>query len=114
MKVLFFVPKLKYDNQLVRKNKIGDKVHDREKNKGKKMGIFVSMLRHNSDKKTVTENKIHNNVRQYKIGKFLCDVTKYDFWICGVLQVFPLFYVYLASPNNKFYRIQTRYLVGWY
>ncbi len=54
------------------------------------MGIFVSTLRHNSDKKTVTENKIQNNVRQYKIGKFSCDITKYDFWICGVLQVFPL------------------------
>jgi hypothetical protein len=53
------------------------------------MGIFVSTLRHNSDKKTVMENKIQNNVRQYKIGKFSCDITKYDFWICGVLQVFP-------------------------
>ncbi len=37
----------------------------------------------------MTESKIQNNVRQYKIGKFLCDITKYDFWICGVLQVFP-------------------------
>jgi hypothetical protein len=54
------------------------------------MGIFVSTLRHNSDKKTVTENKIQNNVRQYEIGKFLCNITKYNFWICGVLQVFPL------------------------
>ncbi len=53
------------------------------------MGIFVSMLQHNSDKNNVTENKIQNNVRQYKIGKFSCDITKYDFWICGVLQVFP-------------------------
>jgi hypothetical protein len=53
------------------------------------MGIFVSMLRHNSDKKNVTEIKIQNNVRQYKIGKFSCNVTKYDFWICGILQVFP-------------------------
>jgi hypothetical protein len=52
------------------------------------MGIFVSMLRHNSDKKNVTENKIQNNVRQYKIGEFSCDITKYNFWICGVLQVF--------------------------
>jgi hypothetical protein len=56
------------------------------------MGIFVSMLRHNSDKKTVMENKIQNNVQQYKIGKFSCDITKYDFWICGILQVFPLLY----------------------
>jgi hypothetical protein len=57
------------------------------------MGIFVSILRHNSDKKTVTENKIQNNVRQYKIGKFSCDITKYDFWICGILQVFPKIYL---------------------
>ncbi len=56
------------------------------------MGIFVSMLRHNSDKKNVTENKIQNNVRQYKIGKFLCGTTKHNFWICGVLQVFPFFF----------------------
>jgi hypothetical protein len=55
------------------------------------MGIFVSMLRHNSDKKTVMENKIQNNMRQYKLGNFLCNITKYDFWICGVLQIFPLF-----------------------
>jgi hypothetical protein len=60
-----------------------------KKIKAKKMGIFVSTLRHNSDKKTVTENKKQNNVRQYKIGEFLCDITKYDFWICGILQVFP-------------------------
>ncbi len=60
-----------------------------KKIKAKKMGIFVSTLQHNSNKKTVTENKIQNNVRQYEIGKFLCDITKYDFWICGVLQVFP-------------------------
>ncbi len=60
-----------------------------KKIKAKKMGIFVSTLRHNSDKKTTTENKIQNNVRQYKIGKFSCDITKYDFWISGVLQVFP-------------------------
>jgi hypothetical protein len=60
-----------------------------KKIKAKKMGIFVSTLRHNSDKKNLTENKIQNNVRQYKIGEFSCDITKYDFWICGVLQVFP-------------------------
>jgi hypothetical protein len=57
------------------------------------MGIFVSTLRHNSDKKNVTENKIQNNVRQYKIGKLSCDITKYNFWICGVLQVFPIEYL---------------------
>jgi hypothetical protein len=56
-----------------------------KKIKAKKMGIFVSMLQHNSDKKNVTENKIQNYVWQYKIGKFLCNITKYDFWICGVL-----------------------------
>ncbi len=44
-----------------------------KKIKAKKMSIFVSTLRHNSDKKTVTENKIQNNVQQYKIGKFSCD-----------------------------------------
>jgi hypothetical protein len=33
-----------------------------KKIKAKKMGIFVSTLRHNSDKKTVTENKIQNNM----------------------------------------------------
>ncbi len=32
------MPKLKYNNQLVGQNKIGDKVHDRKKNKGKKDG----------------------------------------------------------------------------
>jgi hypothetical protein len=61
-----------------------------KKIKAKKMGIFVSTLRHNSDKKTVMGNKIQNNVQQYKIGKFSCDITKYDFWICGILQVFPI------------------------
>ncbi len=60
-----------------------------KKIKVKKMGIFVSTLQHNSDKKSVTENKIQNNVRQYIIGKFSCDTTKHNFWICGVLQVFP-------------------------
>ncbi len=53
------------------------------------MGIFVSTLRLNSNKKNMTENKIQNNARQYKIGEFSCYVTKYDFWICGILQVFP-------------------------
>ncbi len=54
------------------------------------MGIFVSAVRHNCDKKTATENKIqNNNVRHYKIGEYSCDITKYNFWICGVLQVFP-------------------------
>jgi hypothetical protein len=101
MKILFFVPKLKYNNQLVGENKIRDKVRDREKIKVKKMGIFVSTLRHNYDKKTVTENKIQNNVRQYKIGKFSFDITKYDFWICGVLQVFPFF-----LPVIKFSSVQ--------
>ncbi len=60
-----------------------------KKIKAKKMGIFVSTLRHNSNKKTVTENKIQNNVLQYIIGKFSCNITKYNFWICGVLLVFP-------------------------
>ncbi len=60
----------------MREKKIGDKVRDRKKIMAKKMGIFVSMLRHNSDKKTVMENKIQSNVRQYKIGKFLSDLTK--------------------------------------
>jgi len=68
-----------------------------KKMKAKKMGIFVSMLQHNSDKKTVTENKIQNNVRQYKIGNFLCNITKYDFWMCGVSQVFPIFLPFLSS-----------------
>jgi hypothetical protein len=49
-----------------------------KKIKVKKMGIFVSTLRHNSDKKNVMENKIQNNVRQYKIGEFLCNITKYN------------------------------------
>ncbi len=65
-------------------------VRDRKKIKAKKMGIFVSAVRHNCDQKTATENKIQNNVRQYKIGKYSCDTTKkYDSWMCGVLQVFP-------------------------
>ena len=34
----FFVPKLKYNNQLVRKKKKSSSVHDRKKNKGKKDG----------------------------------------------------------------------------
>jgi hypothetical protein len=53
------------------------------------MSIFVSAVRHNCDQKTATENKIQTNVRQYKIGKYSCDIIKYNFWICGVLQVFP-------------------------
>ncbi len=60
-----------------------------KKLKAKKMGIFVSAVQHNCDQKIATENKIQNNVRQYKIGKYSCDITKYDFWICGVSQVFP-------------------------
>ncbi len=78
-----------------------------KKIKAKKMGIFVSTLRHNSDKKTVTENKIQNNVRQYKIGEFLCDITKYDFWICGVLHFFPIKYPsggkFTTRPRAKKY-----------
>ncbi len=78
-----------------------------KKIKSKKMGIFVSMLQHNSDKKTVTENKIQNNVRQYKVGEFSCDITKYDFWICGVLQVFPLFFDHLSITRyNKLCQIR--------
>ncbi len=70
MKVLYFVQKLKYNNQLVCQNKIGDKVRDRKKNiKLKKMGIFVSMLRGDYDKKTVTENKIQYNVWQWVTAK---------------------------------------------
>jgi hypothetical protein len=57
--------------------------------KANKMGIFVSTVRHNYDQKTATENKIQNNVRQYKIGEYSRDITKYDFFMCGVLQVFP-------------------------
>jgi hypothetical protein len=34
----FFVPKLKYNNQLVHQNKISSSVRDRKKNKGKKDG----------------------------------------------------------------------------
>jgi hypothetical protein len=34
------------------------------------MGIFVSVVRHNYDQKTVTENKIQINVSQYKIGEY--------------------------------------------
>jgi hypothetical protein len=37
----------------------------------------------------VTENKKQINVPQYKKDNFLCDITKYDFWICCILQVFP-------------------------
>jgi hypothetical protein len=36
-----------------------------KKIKAKKMGIFVSVARHNCDQKTATENKIQNNVREY-------------------------------------------------
>jgi hypothetical protein len=66
------------------------------------MSTFMSTLRHNSDKKTVMENKIQNNVRQFKIGKFLCDITKYFFWICGVLHFF-LKYILTTSvlKQNK-------------
>ncbi len=32
--------------------------------KANKMGIFVSMVRHDYDRKTATENKIQNEVRQ--------------------------------------------------
>ncbi len=85
----FFVPKLKYNNQLVRKKKKVVVYMTGKKIKAKKMGIFVSVVRHNCDQKTATENKIQNNVRQYKIGKYSCNITKYDFWICGVSQVFP-------------------------
>jgi hypothetical protein len=38
------------------------------------MGIFVSVVRHNCDQKTAMENKIQNNVMQYKIGKYSCDI----------------------------------------
>ncbi len=61
-----------------------------KKIKAKKMGIFVSAVQHNCDQKTATENKIQTNVRQHKIGEYLCDITKYDFWMCGVSQVFPI------------------------
>jgi hypothetical protein len=44
---------------------IGNKI------KANKMGIFVSMVRHNYDRKMATENKIQNDVRQYKIGEYL-------------------------------------------
>ncbi len=57
------------------------------------MGIFVSVVRHNYDLKTVTENKIQINVSQYKIGEYSWDITKYDSSMCGVLQVFPMFKV---------------------
>jgi hypothetical protein len=57
------------------------------------MGIFMRTLQYNSDKKTMTENKIQNNVRQYKIGKFLCNITKYNFWICSGLQIFPFIFL---------------------
>ena len=38
---------------------------------------------------SLIKNKKQINVPQYKKDNFLCDITKYDFWICGVLQVFP-------------------------
>ncbi len=38
--------------------------------KANKMGIFVSAVRHNYDRKTATKNKIQNDVRQYKIGEY--------------------------------------------
>ncbi len=56
-------------------------IRDRKKIKAKKMGIFVSAVRHNYNQKMVPENKIQNNVSQYKIGKYLCNITKYDFWM---------------------------------
>ncbi len=63
------------------------------------MGIFVSVVQHNYDQKMVTENKIQINVSQYKIGEYSWDITKYDSSMCGVLQIFPIYYYYVIYAN---------------